>query len=88
MEIDEDDFEQPSSSDNNKAPKKRFEVKKVSCSQYLFRCKDFTNRILSSLFLFYFSGAPLHYGLGVCIHFLYNCDFAKCCLFFCFVIAV
>lgn len=30
MEVDEEDFEQPSSSDNNKAPKKRFEVKKVS----------------------------------------------------------
>lgn len=28
MEVDEDDFEQPSSSDN-KASKKRFEVKKV-----------------------------------------------------------
>lgn len=35
MEVDEDDFEQPSSSDNNKASKKRFEVKKVK-SDYKF----------------------------------------------------
>lgn len=32
MEVDEDDIEQPSSSDN-KATKKRFEVKKVKCEK-------------------------------------------------------
>lgn len=39
MEVDEDDIEQPSSSDN-KATKKRFEVKKVGCQmQNLFHNK-------------------------------------------------
>lgn len=33
MEVDEDDFEQPSSSDN-KGPKKRFEVKKVKWQHF------------------------------------------------------
>lgn len=33
MEVDEEDFEQPSSSDN-KASKKRFEVKKVKWQQF------------------------------------------------------
>lgn len=39
MEVDEDDFEQPSSSDN-KAAKKRFEVKKVKWKPSLFLYKE------------------------------------------------
>lgn len=76
MEVDEDDIEQPSSSDN-KATKKRFEVKKVRCQKpelLLFRNM---HKILLTKFFCSIrslcSGVPLHYGLGVRTNiFLYN----------------
>lgn len=55
MEVDEDDIEQPSSSDN-KATKKRFEVKKVKC-----QCRNHQkNSKLSVIFSINFSTSEFH----------------------------
>lgn len=63
MEVDEEDFEQPSSSDN-KASKKRFEVKKVKW-QKLFLSANFVTRFDFICFLRMFFFARINYSAAI-----------------------